>query len=162
MTDSDKPLRAQLARFLDWEEAHVGFEAALADVPLDKRGRRPAGSPHSLWELVEHIRITQHDILAFCRDANYEAPEWPREYWPAVTVPTTDADWDGSIAAMRRDREALGRLVQDEDVDLFAAVPTGNAQQTYLRAILLVADHTAHHLGQIVLVRRLLGIWPPA
>jgi uncharacterized damage-inducible protein DinB len=159
MADTDDRLRAQLARLLDWEEAHVGFEKAVAGVPLDMRGKRPAGSGHSLWELVEHIRFTQHDILSFCRDRDYVAPEWPRDYWPTATLPPTPDAWDASIASTLHDRAELQKLVTDPSVDLFARAPKGNADQTYLREVLLVADHTAHHLGQVVLTRKSLGIW---
>jgi uncharacterized damage-inducible protein DinB len=162
MADPVTLLRAQLARLLDWEDAHVGFEKAVADIPPEMRGRRPAGSPHSLWELLEHIRITQGDILSFCRDAEYVELEWPREYWPPAPAPPTADVWETSIAAMRRDRAALQQLVTDPAIDLFARTPHGNAPQTYLREVLVVADHNSHHLGQLVLTRRLLGIWPPA
>jgi hypothetical protein len=160
MTDPVALLRAQLARFLDWEDAHVGFEKAVAGVPPELRGKRPAGSPHSLWELLEHIRLTQHDILSFCRDPEYAEPEWPRDYWPPAPEPPTPEAWDASIGAMLRDRAALQQIVADPGVDLFAPTPHGNAQQTYLREVLVVADHAAYHVGQLVLTRRLLGIWP--
>jgi uncharacterized damage-inducible protein DinB len=159
MADIDDRLRPQLARFLAWEDAHVGFEKAVAGVPPELRGTRPAGSPHSLWELVEHIRLTQHDILSFCRDSNYAEPEWPKDYWPPAAAPPTVEAWDASIAATLRDRTALQDLVDDPAVDLFARTPKGDAKHTYIREVLVAADHMAHHLGQVVLTRRVLGIW---
>jgi uncharacterized damage-inducible protein DinB len=152
-------LRAQLARLLDWQDAHVSLAAAVEGLPPEHRGVRPAGSPHSAWELVEHVRLTQHDILEFCRNPAYTEPAWPADYWPAAAAPPSPDAWDASIAAIGRDREALQRLAADLALDLFAAIPHGTGQ-TYLRELLLVADHTAYHVGQLVLTRRLLGLWP--
>ena len=150
---STDPLRAQLARLLDWQDAHATFDAAVAGLAPALRGVRPPDSPHSPWELVEHVRLTQHDILDFCRNPAYEEPSWPADYWPATPAPPTPAAWDECLAAVRRDREALARLAADPAVDLFATIPHGSGQ-TYLRELLLVADHTAYHVGQLVLVRR--------
>jgi hypothetical protein len=108
-----------------------------------------------------HIRLTQHDILAFCRDPDYTEPEWPRDYWPPDPEPPAPDAWDESITAMRRDRTELQKLVADPGVDLFAPTPTGNAGQTSLRAVLLAADHSGYHIGQIVSTRQGLGIWAP-
>jgi uncharacterized damage-inducible protein DinB len=154
---SDGVLRAQLARLLDWEDAHAGFDAAVAGIPPEARGQRPAGLPHSPYELVEHMRLTQRDILDFCTSADYRELEWPREYWPAERATPSPEEWERSVAGYRADRDALKRLAAD--ADLFAPVPNGSGQ-TYLRELLLVADHTAYHVGQLVLVRRALGVWP--
>ena len=154
------PLRLQLARLLDWGDAHATFEAAVKDLPPGLRGERPAGSPHSPWELLEHMRITQRDILDFCRDPAYEEPEWPADYWPSSPAPDTDASWDESVAAFHADLEELRRLARNPSIDLFATIPHGSGQ-TYLRELLLVADHNAYHIGQLVLVRRLMDSWPP-
>jgi uncharacterized damage-inducible protein DinB len=154
-------LREQLARLLDWQDAHASFDAAVEGLPPAQRGVRPAGAPHSPWELVEHLRRAQHDILDFCRNPKYEELAWPADYWPDTAAPPTAGAWDESVAAVRRDREALGQLATDPAVDLFAAIPHGTGQ-TVLRELLLVADHTAYHVGQLVLVRRLLGAWPAA
>ena len=156
---SDALLRAQLSTYLDWREAHADFDAAVADVPVDKRGIAPAGLPHSLWQILEHLRITQHDILDFCINPKYQEMAWPDDYWPATASPPSDAAWEASLAAYRRDREAMQALARDPQIDLFAKIPHGSGQ-TYLREILLVVDHAAYHIGQLVLVRRLLGIWP--
>jgi uncharacterized damage-inducible protein DinB len=159
MTPSD-PLRAQLVRFLDWEDAHVSFDKAVEGVPAEHRGKRPDGSPHSLWELVEHIHVTQHDILSFCRKGKYVELEWPKEYWPASAAPPSDAAWSGAIAAIREDRAALQAIAADPEVDLSTLVPHGAGEQTYLREMLMVVDHGSYHIGQIVTTRHLLGIWP--
>jgi hypothetical protein len=155
---SDGPLRAQLAKLLDWKEAHVGFDAAVEGIPAEIRGRRPEGLPHSPWALLEHLRITQHDILDFCVNPAYEEMNWPDDYWPSSSQPTAE-QWDKSIKDFRADREAMKRLAAE--ADLFAKIPHGTGQ-TYLREILLVADHTTYHVGQLVSVRQLLGAWPSA
>jgi uncharacterized damage-inducible protein DinB len=157
---SADPLRAQLTRFLDWEEAHVAFDKAIAGIPPDKWGVVAPGFEHSIWQLLEHMRIAQKDLLNFCVNPEYvHALTWPDDYWPASAPPPNTAAWTTSVAEFRADREALKRLAADERVDLFATVPTGEGSQTYLRALLLVADHNAYHLGQLVAVRRALGIW---
>ena len=161
MTDSTGALRAQLASYLDWHDAHASFDAAVDGVPADKRGLTATGVPHSLWQLLEHLRIAQHDILDFCVNADYEEMKWPDDYWPKSPAPPTPGAWDQSIAAYRRDREAMQALARDPAVDLFAKIPHGSGQ-TCLREILLVVDHAAYHIGQMVFVRRLLGIWPAA
>ena len=158
MTQNDA-LRAQLAAILDWQDAHATFDAAVADVPAEMRGRQPEGLPYSPWQLVEHLRITQWDILDFCRNPDYQEMRWPDDYWPPSAEPPSPEAWDESIRGYRADREALKALAADPAIDLFARIPHGSGQ-TYLRELLLVADHTAYHVGQIVAVRRLLGIWP--
>jgi hypothetical protein len=155
---SEALLRDLLARILTWEDAHASFDAAVADVPPDARGRQPDQVPYSPWQLVEHLRIAQHDILDFCRNADYEKLTWPEDYWPASPAPPSDAAWDESISQFRADRLALERLAADTSIDLAARIPHGSGQ-TYLREIPLAADHAAYHVGQLVLVRRLLGVW---
>lgn len=155
---SDAALRAQLARALEWEDAHAGFDRAVEGVAADLRGRVPEGLPYSLWQLVEHLRLAQEDILDFCRNPGYAERDWPDDYWPATPAPPTPRAWDESISASRRDREALARLATDPTVDLFAPIPHGSGQ-TVLRELLLVLDHTAYHVGELVVVRRALGIW---
>jgi hypothetical protein len=157
--DQDGPLREHLGKVLAWEDAHVDFEGAVEGIALDRRGEAPAGIPFSPWQLLEHLRITQHDILDFCRNPQYRERAWPKEYWPDSPAPPNESAWDESVAQYRRDREELKRLAADRSVDLFAPIPHGGGQ-TYLREILLVADHNAYHVGQLILVRRALGIWP--
>jgi uncharacterized damage-inducible protein DinB len=152
-------MRTAIARLLDWEDAHVGFEKAVTGLPSELRGQAPSGLPYSPWQLLEHIRLTQHDILEFCRNPAYEELDWPEDYWPESASPASAAAWDKSVAAVRKDREALKQLALDPGLDLLARVPAGDGQ-TYLRELLLVADHTAYHLGELVVVRRALGAWP--
>jgi uncharacterized damage-inducible protein DinB len=154
-------LRAQLRRVLSWQDAHVGFEKSVEGLAPKLRGVRVAGFPHSAWELLEHLRITQRDILDFCRNADYAEITWPDDYWPSSAEPQSDAAWDDSIAAFREDRAALETLADDESIDLFAKIPHGDGQ-TYIRELLLVADHTAYHIGQLVVVRQQLGAWGTA
>jgi uncharacterized damage-inducible protein DinB len=157
MTDA---VRDHLARVLDWEEAHVGFDKALAGIPADKRGAVPPGFEHSAWQLLEHLRIAQDDILEFCVDEKYEhTMKWPDDYWPKDPVPPSERAWSNSIAAYRQSLDRFKQLAR-ETKDLTALVPTGKGTQTYMRGILLAADHAAYHVGQIVAVRRALGIWP--
>jgi uncharacterized damage-inducible protein DinB len=154
----DALVRDHLAHLLSWEDAHVGYDRAVADIPPDLRGRRPATLPHSLWDLAEHLRIAQHDILDFCRNPDYRELAWPGDYWPASPAPADDDAWDASLRRYRQDRRELQQLAADPAIDLAARIPHGTGQ-TYLRELLLVADHAAYHVGQLVLVRRALGIW---
>lgn len=154
------PLRVHLARVLDWGEAHVTFDKAVEGIPRDKRGAAAAGFEHSPWQLLEHIRIAQKDILDFCVNTQYvHALKWPGDYWPNHAAPESDGAWDASVADSKADREKVKQLALDPGVDLLAAVPTAKKGQTILRGVLLVADHTSYHLGQLVAVRKALGIW---
>jgi uncharacterized damage-inducible protein DinB len=154
----EKALRAQLVKLLDFEEAHVGFDRAVKGIPPRMRGKVPANCEHSLWELLEHLRIAQADILEFCRTAKYKEKKWPDDYWPASPAPRGASAWTKAIADYRRDRKAFQRLASNTRIDLLATIPHGTGQ-TYLREILLAADHAAYHIGQIVAVRKQLGIW---
>ena len=156
---SESEIRAQLARALDWDDAHAGFDRVVDGIAPEYRGHAPAGLPYSPWQLLEHLRLAQEDILDFCRNPAYRERRWPDEYWPDSPEPPDAKAWDRSIAAVRRDREALARLTQDPAIDLTAALPHGSGQ-TLLREVLLVLDHSAYHLGELVVVRRALGIWP--
>jgi hypothetical protein len=158
---AEDALRAHLVRLLDWRDAHVDFDAAVTGLPPELRASRPPGLPYSPWELLEHLRITQRDILEFCRNPAYAEPKWPEEYWPGSAAPPTPESWEGSIEGFRADRAELTRLATDGTIDLFATIPHGSGQ-TYLRELLLVADHNAYHVGEMVAVRRLLGAWPSA
>ena len=149
-------LRDLLERLLDWEDAHVGFDAVIAGIPPELRGALPKGLPYSAWQLLEHMRLTQRDILDFCRDPGYVEPRSMAEYWPASAEPPAPEAWDNSVAAFRADREAIQKIAREGD--LFSAVPRGTGQ-TFLREVVLVADHNAYTLGQLVVLRRLLGIW---
>ena len=152
-------IREHLVRVLDWEDAHVGLDKAIDGIPPDRYGARPAGVDYSVWQLLEHIRLAQDDILDFCLNARYEhTMKWPDDYWPSDPAPPSPRAWTDSIAGYRRGLEEMKKIVRTVE-DLSAPVPTGKKNQTYLRSVLLVADHTAYHVGQIVAVRRALGIW---
>jgi uncharacterized damage-inducible protein DinB len=152
--------RAIVASSLAWEEGHASLDTAVKGLAPALRGKRPDGYPHSPWELVEHIRITQRDLLDFCQNSDYvEKLEWPRDYWPTSQGPVNSAAWDKSIADYKKDREAFARFTTESDIDLTTKIPRGKGQ-TYLRTILLAVDHASYHIGQIVSVRRLLGAWP--
>lgn len=158
MSASSGALRAQLRRILSWQDAHAGFEKSVEGLAPKLRGVRVAGFPHSAWELLEHLRITQHDILDFCVNANYKEIAWPDDYWPKSPEPPSDTAWDDSVSLFREDRAALEALAENESIDLFAKIPHGDGQ-TYIRELLLVADHSAYHLGQLVMLRQQLGAW---
>ena len=158
MVATPEPLRAQIAALLDWRDAHTDVEGAVEGLPRELRGKTPAGLPYSAWQLVEHLRLAQHDILDFCRNPAYREMTWPDDYWPSDPAPPSDRAWDECMAALRRDREDLRGLATDRSINLFDRIPHGSGQ-TYLRELLLVADHNAYHVGQLVAVRRLLGAW---
>jgi uncharacterized damage-inducible protein DinB len=159
MSDT-RALRDHLVRVLDWEDAHVGFDKAIDGIPAGKQGARAPGFEHSPWQLLEHLRLAQDDILDFCLNSAYRhTMTWPEDYWPKDPAPPSEKAWADSIASYVRTRDALKQLAREAE-DLTAKVPTGKDNQTYLRAILLAADHAAYHVGQIVAVRKALGIWP--
>jgi uncharacterized damage-inducible protein DinB len=154
----DKDLRQHLVKLLTGSEAHADFEQAIEDFPAELRGKTVKGAEHSPWQLLEHLRLAQHDILDFSVNPNYKAMEWPKDYWPENPAPSDAKAWDQSVKAYHEDQKAIRDLIEDEKVDLFAKIPHGDGQ-TILREALLVADHNAYHLGQFVLLRRLLGAW---
>src|SRR4051812_30756902 len=155
---ADQLLRAQLADVLDWKHAHVGFDDVVKGIPVKLRGAVPKGFAHSIWQVVEHIRIAQHDILDFSRNPQYEEMKWPDDYWPTSPVPKSPAAWHRAVASYRADRRAMQRLVVNPRIDLLGKIPHGSGQ-TVLRELLLVVDHTAYHVAQILDIRRALGIW---
>jgi DinB superfamily len=156
--DHDKALRQQLVDLLKGGGAHAKLEDIVADFPAKLRGQKPSGMPHSPWMLLEHLRIGQRDILEFSRNPQYLAPRWPEDYWPKSAAPPGPLAWSKSIALFRKDLKSLLTLVTDPQTDLFARIPWGDGQ-TILREALLVADHNAYHLAQLVDARRLLGAW---
>ncbi|HXQ27407.1 MAG TPA: DinB family protein [Candidatus Acidoferrales bacterium] len=155
----EKILRDYVRRAMDSHEAHVDWKGALKNFPAKHRGTRPKGAPHSAWELLEHVRIATWDILEFSRDAKHVSPDWPGGYWPKKPAPPNAAAWEKSVKSLEHDLEEMGKLVTDPKTDLLARIPHGSGQ-TILREAVLIADHNAYHLGQLVLVRRLLGCWP--
>ncbi len=156
--DQTTALREHLLYLLRGGGAHLDFEKAVAGLPPELRGARPAGLPHSPWRLLEHLRIAQWDILEFSRNPRHVSPPFPEGYWPEGDAPPDAGAWDRSVSAFRADLRAMEALVAGPASDLFTPLPHGQGQ-TLLREALLVADHNAYHLGQLVVVRRLLGAW---
>jgi DinB superfamily len=156
---NDKILRQHVIKLLDGHEAHADWKQALAGLPAKLRGVRPDGAPHSIWDLIEHMRIAQWDILEFSRNGEHVSPDWPSGYWPASGKTPSDRDWKSCLRKFAADAAAMKKLVARSKTDLTAKIPHGTGQ-TVLREALLLADHNSYHVGQIVLVRRLLGDWP--
>jgi hypothetical protein len=155
----DKALREHVLYLLDGGGAHAKFDEVVADIPPKLLGQKPAGLPHSLWMLLEHLRIAQRDILEFSRNPKHASPKWPDGYWPKTEALPSPAAWNAGVKQFRQDLKAMQDLVKDPKTDLFAKIPWGDGQ-TVLREALLLADHNAYHLGQMLDVRRLLGAWP--
>ena len=156
--DPNHPLRQHLLYLLSGGGAHAKFDDVIKNLPLKLRGEKPANFPHSPWMLLEHMRLAQWDILEFSRQAKHVSPAWPDGYWPKTEAPPNADAWDKSVRDFRADLKAMQELVENPKTDLFARIPWGDGQ-TILREALLVADHNAYHLGQLVDVRRLLGAW---
>lgn len=154
----DNALRDHLVYLLNGGGAHVGYDQATKGIPNELRGKAPRGLPYSPWQIVEHLRLAQWDILEFSRDRNHVSPEWPAGYWPHDVAPPSEAAWRRSLADFRRDLKAMEELVRDPGTNLYARIPWGDGQ-TVLREALLTADHNAYHVGELVVVRRLLGAW---
>jgi hypothetical protein len=153
-----KSLRKHLVYLLTKGGAHATFEEAVKDVPAAARGKVPAGAAHSLWELLEHMRIAQWDILEFTRDAKHKSPKFPKGYWPNTPAPPNAKAWDKCVKEFLADRDRMCEVIEKKSTDLFAEIPHGEGQ-TILREAMLVADHNSYHVGEIVLTRRLLGAW---
>jgi hypothetical protein len=156
--DTDQSLRKHLLELLDGGHGHATFDQVVGDFPANFRGQIPQGLPHSAWMLLEHMRLAQWDIVDFSRNSKYKEKQWPEDYWPKNPAPASALDWEKSIRSFHSDLEAMKDLVSDPKTDLFQKIPWGDGQ-TILREAMLVADHNAHHLGQLIDIRRLLGIW---
>jgi hypothetical protein len=154
----EKALREHVLYLLDGGGAHAKFDEVVAGIPAKMRGRKPAGLPHSLWMLLEHLRIAQWDILEFSRNPKHVSPQWPEGHWPRTDSPPSAVAWNASVKKFRQGLNAMQKLVKNPKTDLFARIPWGDGQ-TILREALLVADHNAYHLGQMLDARRLLGTW---
>ena len=157
-TADDKALREHVVKLLKGGEAHADFAVAIADFPGEVRGKTPKGAEHSPWQLLEHMRIALEDLVDFSTNPGYKAHEWPKDYWPEEDAPPDPKAWDRSVHAYCQALEAMSKLVEDPGTDLFARIPHGDGQ-TILREALVAADHNAYHLGEMVLLRRLLGAW---
>jgi hypothetical protein len=151
-------LRTELDLLLKGGSAHADFEQAIADFPADLAGHKPEGAPHTAWELLEHLRLAQRDMLEFSRDPAHESPAWPEGYWPKTPAPPDASAWQRSAESYRSDLEAMRKLVANPATDLFAAFPHGDGQ-TLLREALQLADHNAYHVGELIFLRRLMGAW---
>jgi uncharacterized damage-inducible protein DinB len=154
----DRVLREHLLKLLESADAHLAWDAVIEDLPQELRGQKPAGAPHTPWQLLEHLRIAQWDILEFSRDGSHVSPPFPEGYWPPTETPPDRDAWERSVDRFRADLQAMKELVSHPATDLYAPIPHGTGQ-TILREVLLVADHNAYHLGQLLLLRRLLGGW---
>ena len=154
----DEAIRDHVLKLLKGRQGHIDFETTLANLPQEFQGKKPEGAPHTPWQLLEHMRIAQWDILEFSRDPEHESPKFPEGYWPDSEAPPDEGAWQESVTSFAADLQAMADLVADPSTDLYARIPHGSGQ-TILREALLVADHNAYHLGQLVLLRRLLGVW---
>jgi len=158
MTSEDKLLREQLVQTLRGGQAHADILNAIKDFPSEHYGTTPRGFPYSAWQLLEHIRIALNDLLIFSTSPDYVAPKWPDEYWPKEDAPEDPSDWETSVNAIRADLDAFTALISDPKSNLYARIPWGDGQ-TLLREILLTIDHNSYHIGQLVLLRKVLGEW---
>ncbi len=154
----DKVIRYHVLKLLNGRQGHVDFENVMANLPRESQGKKPEGAPHTPWQLLEHMRIAQGDILEFSRDPEHVSPKFPEGYWPNSEAPPDEGAWQKSVTSFAADLQAIADLVADPSTDLYARIPHGSGQ-TILRNALLVADHNSYHLGQLVLLRRLLGVW---
>ena len=161
MTTAENAIRKQLVELLRGEQAHATFEDVVKNFPPKLRGVAPTGLPYSAWQVLEHIRIAQDDIVRFSmnHDGAYHSPQWPEGYWPASAAPADSKSWEHSVQQVQSDRDKMIRLVNDPASNLLSPFPWGEGQNL-LREAMLVADHTSHHLGGLIVIRRLLGAWP--
>jgi uncharacterized damage-inducible protein DinB len=160
-TDLESELKSQLKALLDGGQAHAKLDEAVKDMPYDKQGIVPEGLPYSAWQLLEHIRMAQLDILEFSdnADGSYKPMKWPGDYWPKDAAPPDEHAWNKSVAALRKDRIAFEKLLEERD--LTEVFPWADNNQNLLREALLIADHESYHTGEIIVTRRLLGAWKP-
>jgi hypothetical protein len=158
---SGQSVKEQLIKMLDGSQAHATFESAVADFPVALRGVVPKGLPYSAWQIVEHIRIAQHDILTFSdnADGSYKPMKWPEDYWPKVAEPPTESAWDEAIASVLRDRKSLEALIEASSEAALVEPFAWGEGQTLFREALLVIDHAGYHTGELIVLRRLLGAW---
>ena len=154
-------LRKTLARQLRQSQAHAGLSAALEDFPVELAGRQVAGHPHTAWQQVEHMRLAAEDLIAYCRDSEYEAGSFPNDYWPDSPEPGSSEDWSASVRRLLDATEHMARIVEDPEFDLYAKVPTAEKGHHHaLRAALIVLDHNGYHTAQLIALRRALNVWP--
>jgi DinB superfamily len=154
----DRVLRDALVEFLRGASAHADFETVVKGFPAELRGKKPKGSEHSAWQLVEHIRLALDDLYAFSTNPEYTAMKWPDDYWPEEAAPPSEAAWSASVRAVKRGLEEFEKLIGDAKTNFSATIPWGEGQ-TILREVLLAGQHTSYHVGQLVSLRRELGAW---
>ena len=159
MPENESALREQLFQLLRGANAHVDLFSALKDFPAALYGEKPQNAAHSAWELLEHIRIALRDLWDFSTNPEYVEPKWPDDYWPASPAPPTKEAWDSSVRAIEEDMELFGKLIKNPKSNLYAQIPWGKKDQTLLREVLVAADHNSYHTGELVMLRRILGIW---
>lgn len=155
---NDDTLRAHLIDLMVGGNAHATFDDAVADLPANLRGSVPQGLPYSIWQLVDHIRIAQWDILEFTKDQEHQSPKWPDEYWPKEAEPENEAAWNDALKQIEADKEEFVGIISNPNNNLYQALPKGDGQ-SILREALLIADHLAYHTAEIIVLRRLLGAW---
>lgn len=158
--NDEQRLKDHVLSLLRGGNAHLDFDKAIEGLPAELRGAKPTGISHSPWRLLEHLRICQWDILEYCRNPDHISPSFPEGYWPETDAPPSEDAWDQSVEAFRADLQAMQDLVSDPATDLLAQIPHAQPGHTVLREALIVADHNAYHLGQLIFVRRALGAWP--
>lgn len=146
----------ELKKLLNGGGAHVGLKDALADLSVEQVSQKPDHLPYSIWQLAEHIRIAQWDMLAFSKDGNHQSPKWPDDYWPKEVAPENMEAWNKTIASIEKDLLEFFELIETED--LYLEIPHGQGQ-TLLREALQIADHNAYHIAEIIVIRRLIGAW---
>lgn len=156
MSDQNKALREQLVQTLRGGESHIVFDSAVENISLETSGLKPEDGPHTIWQLLEHLRIAQHDILEFSRNPKHKSPKWPDEYWPKTDAPPSKKDWDESVKAFQHDAKAMEALVTNPAHDLFKPIEGGDGQ-TLLRETLVLAAHNSYHLGQLMYLKKLLS-----
>jgi hypothetical protein len=159
MRDVNLDLRKQLIALLKGGQAHATLADAVAQFPANRIGERPEGLPYSAWQLLEHMRITLHDLLEFVTNSEYVELEWPSGYWPEDQTPRKGESWNATVKAIQADMKSFEALVHSPDSNLYATIPWGKNGETLLREVLLAADHTSYHIGELIVLRRLLGIW---
>jgi hypothetical protein len=154
----DSVLRRQLVELLRGGNAHADLKTCLEQMPAEHYGSKPDRAPYSAWQLLEHLRMALHDLLVFSTDPQYIAPKWPDDYWPHTEAPDSSEQWNESVSAINADLAEFEALIQNPETNLYAKIPWGEGQ-TFLREVLIAADHNSYHLGQIVMLRKQLGIW---
>ncbi len=160
MAETDETvLRMQLVTLLKGGSAHATFADAVKGFPLERTGEQPAGLPYSAWQLVEHMRIAVHDLLEFSTNSDYVDLRWPDDYWPKQPRPSDDQSWERSVSGLEADLTSFESLVKSPDSNLYATIPWGQKGETLLREVLLAAAHTSYHIGELILLRRVMGIW---